>query len=145
MISLIDCLLSDPRCVPQRAHDFDAGADLVACTDVIVRPGQKHLLDTGVAVKIPAGYAGFVLNRSSQRVRGITSLGTGLIDSEYRGTIKVFLENTGESEYVVKAYETKIAQLVVMPVVLCDFYPVEDASNWLDTERGVNGFGSTGG
>ena len=144
MISLIDCKLDDPRCLPVRAHHTDAGADLLSTTNIVIYPGEKHLLDTGVALKIPTGYAGFVLNRSSQRVRGVTSLGTGLIDSDYRGTIKVWIENTGDSEYVVKPFETKIAQLVIMPVALCDFYPIEDPADWSDTDRGVNGFGSTG-
>jgi len=145
VISLIDCKLDDPRCLPVRAHATDAGADLLSVTSIVIYPGEKHILDTGVALKIPTGYAGFVLNRSSQRVRGITSLGTGLIDSDYRGTIKVWIENMGDSEYVVKPFETKIAQLVIMPVALCDFYPIEDHTDWSDTDRGVNGFGSTGG
>jgi dUTP pyrophosphatase len=144
MISLIDCKLDDIRCLPVRAHDTDAGMDLVSVTNIVIYPGEKHLLDTGVALKIPQNYAGFVLNRSSQRVRGITSLGTGLIDSDYRGTIKVWIQNTGDSEYVVKQFETKIAQLVIMPVALCDLYPVETDDDWSDTDRGVGGFGSTG-
>ena len=131
----IECLVTDPRSLPQRAHTTDAGADLFSTTDLVIRPGEDAMIDTGLALKIPRGYAGFVMNRSSQRVNMITSLGAGLIDSDYRGTIKVFLYNGGKLEYKIVAYETKIAQLVVQSVVLCDFY---DA--WNNTQRGTGGF-----
>ena len=136
---VVACRLTDPRCMPKRAHATDAGADLFCITDYVVRPGERYLADTGVAIKIPRGYGGFVLNRSSQRVNGITSLGAGLIDSDYRGTIKVLLENLGAQEYKIEQYKTKIGQLVIMPVMLCDF-----VDYWNDTERGTGGFGSTG-
>lgn len=136
---ILSCRLTDPRCMPKRAHATDAGADLFCVTDYVVRPGERYLADTGVAIKIPRGYGGFVLNRSSQRLNGITSLGAGLIDSDYRGTIKVLLENLGEHEYKIEQYKTKIGQLVIMPVMLCGFQDF-----WDDTERGTGGFGSTG-
>lgn len=135
----IACQVSDARSLPRRAHATDAGADLFSTTDLVIRPGEDAMIDTGVAMKIPSGYGGFVMNRSSQRMNMITSLGAGLIDSDYRGNIKVFLYNGGKEEYKIVAYETKIAQLVIQPVVLCDFY---DA--WNDTARGTGGFGSTG-
>lgn len=135
----LSCRLTDPRCMPKRAHATDAGADLFCVADYVVRPGERYLADTGVAIKIPRGYGGFVLNRSSQRLNGITSLGAGLIDSDYRGTIKVLLENLGEQEYKIEQYKTKIGQLVIMPVMLCNFQDF-----WDDTERGTSGFGSTG-
>ena len=133
------CQVADSRSLPRRAHPTDAGADLFSTSDLVIRPGEDAMIDTGLALKIPAGYGGFVINRSSQRMNMITSLGAGLIDSDYRGTIRVFLYNGGKHEYSVKAFETRIAQLVVMPVVLCEFY---DA--WNDTARGTGGFGSTG-
>lgn len=135
----LECRVGDPRSLPQRAHATDAGADLTSCETVVVRPGERMLVDTGCAVKIPKGYGGFVLNRSSQRVKLITSLGTGLIDSDYRGNIKVLLYNGGDEEYKIEAFKTKIAQLVIVPVVLCDF-----VDSWNDTSRGTGGFGSTG-
>ena len=135
----IACQVADARSLPRRAHSTDAGADLFSTSDLVIRPGEDAMIDTGLAIKIPAGYGGFVINRSSQRMNMITSLGAGLIDSDYRGTIRVFLYNGGKNEYSIKAFETKIAQLVVMPVVLCEFY---DA--WNDTVRGTGGFGSTG-
>lgn len=131
--------LEDPVCMPKRAHVTDAGADLVSITDLVVARGQQVLVDTGVAIKIPAGYGGFILNRSSQRNKGITSWGTGLIDSDYRGNIKVVVANQGTEDYHISAFVTKIAQLVIIPVVLADFY-----DEWNNTARGANGFGSTG-
>jgi len=139
IVPRIACRLADPRCMPKRAHNTDAGADLFSVEDLTIRPGEDKMIDTGLALKIPGGYGGFVLNRSSQRMNLITSLGAGLIDSDYRGNIKVFLYNGGKSEYKIKAYETKIAQLVIMPVLLCEFF-----DSWNDTERGTGGFGSTG-
>ena len=139
IVSRIPCRVTDQRCLPKRAYATDAGADLFSVEDLMIRPGEDKMIDTGLALKIPQGYGGFVLNRSSQRVNMITSLGAGLIDSDYRGNIKVFLYNGGKSEYKIKAFETKIAQLVIMPVLLCEFF-----DSWNDTERGTGGFGSTG-
>lgn len=135
----VDTLLmeSDAK-LPERAHPTDAGADLFSTETFKLLPGESKLVCTGVGVKIPVGYGGFVLNRSSQRVIGITSLGTGLIDSDYRGELKVFLANEGNTEYKVVAGETKIAQLVLVPVLLPVF-----VDSWNDTERGNGGFGST--
>lgn len=124
--------------LPERAHPNDAGADLFSTETFKLLPGEAKLVSTGVGVKIPVGYGGFVLNRSSQRVIGVTSLGTGLIDSDYRGELKVFLVNQGDTEYKVVAGETKIAQLVLVPVLLPVF-----VDSWNDTERGNGGFGST--
>ena len=124
--------------LPKRAHPTDAGADLFSTDTFSLLPGEFRLVGTGVGVKIPVGYGGFILNRSSQRAIGITSLGTGLIDSDYRGELKVFLFNQGDTEYKVEAGETKIAQLVLIPVVLPVF-----VDSWNDTARGNGGFGST--
>lgn len=135
----IDCIkLSPDARLPSRAHKSDAGADLYSAESIVVPPGSSALVDTGISMKIPVGYGGFVLNRSSQRVAGITSNGTGLIDSDYRGTIKVYLKNTGDKDYEIIKGETRIAQLVIMPIMLCEFKDV-----WNDTERGNGGFGST--
>lgn len=130
--------LHEDAVLPKRAHRTDAGADLYSCESLTLNPGESALVNTGIGVKIPVGYGGFVLNRSSQRVAGITSFGTGLIDSDYRGPIKVFLVNKGNDQYRIVAGETRIAQLVIMPVVLAEFTDI-----WNDTDRGTGGFGST--
>lgn len=124
--------------MPRRAHPTDAGADLFSVENVVLLPGAKRLVDTGVAVKIPVGYGGFILNRSSQRNKLITSLGTGLIDSDYRGNIKVVIYNQSDAPYEITT-DTAIAQLVIQKVELLDFVDI-----WNDTDRGANGFGSTG-
>lgn len=135
----IDSLAASSELLPKRANPTDAGADLYSAENVTIHPGKSALVDTGVSVKIPKGYAGIVMNRSSQRVNKITSLGDGLIDSDYRGSIKVFLLNMGTEPYVIKAKETRIGQLVIHPVVLAEFVDI-----WNDTDRGTGGFGSTG-
>lgn len=135
---------SDPRLQPKRAHPTDAGADLKSAHDFSLEPCQSNLYDTGVAVKIPEGFVGLIFNRSSQGKQGIKLANSvGVIDASYRGNLKVLLENhSTQNTYHVIAYETKIAQLVIVPVVLAEF--VVDETNWNDTARGVGGFGSTG-
>ena len=105
------------------------------------------MVDTGVAIKIPMGYAGFIFNRSSQgKHRVQIANGTGIIDSDYRGNLKVILINNGVDPYNIIKYETRIAQLVIMPIMLGEFEPwhINDGGLWNDTERGTGGFGSTG-
>jgi dUTP pyrophosphatase len=133
------CLAEDPQFLPQRANPTDAGADLMSTENCEIYPNEQKMIDTGVAVKIPEGYAGFVFNRSSQGKKGITiPHSVGVIDSDYRGNIKIILKNISEDRYEIKRGD-RIAQLVIMPVLLVDFV---DA--WNDTKRGTGGFGSTG-
>lgn len=135
----IQCLVTDKAFLPRRANPTDAGADLMSTENCEIYPGEQKLVDTGVAVKIPQGYAGFVFNRSSQGKKGITiPHSVGVIDADYRGNIKVILKNIGEDPYEIQRGD-RIAQLVIMPVVLTDFTDI-----WNDTERGTGGFGSTG-
>ena len=133
------CQVEDKAFLPQRANPTDAGADLMSTETVEIYSGEQKMIDTGVAVKIPEGYAGFVFNRSSQGKKGITiPHSVGVIDSDYRGNIKVLLKNISEDRYEIKRGD-RIAQLVILPVLLPTFV---DA--WNDTERGTGGFGSTG-
>lgn len=135
----IQCLAEDKGFLPRRANPTDAGADLMSTQELEIYPGEQKLVDTGVAVKIPQGYAGFVFNRSSQGKKGITiPHSVGVIDADYRGNIKVILKNLGEDPYKIERGD-RIAQLVIVPVVLCDFTDI-----WNDTARGTGGFGSTG-
>ena len=136
---VIECRVDDPAFLPCRAHPTDAGADLKSTENLEIYPGEQKLVDTGVAVKIPEGYGGFLFNRSSQGKNGITiPHSVGVIDSDYRGNIKVILKNIGTEPYRI-AIGSRVAQLVIMPVLLCGFV---DA--WNDTDRGTGGFGSTG-
>ena len=137
-------LLDEGLPVPAYARSGDAGADLVARTDVTLAPnGGRALVPTGVALAIPAGHAGFVQPRSGLALRhGVTCLNTpGLIDSGYRDELAVLLVNTDpEVPYEVRRGD-RIAQLVIQRVETATFVEVEELG---ESERGVGGFGSTG-
>lgn len=136
--------LDYPECMPKRAHPTDAGSDLVSVISYELMPDAKFLLDTGVAIKIPVGYVGLVVPRSSMsKVRVSLANTVGVIDSDYRGNIKVFLLNEGTEVFRIRALQTRIAQLLIVPVVLDDFKEY-DGHDWYDTIRGTGGFGSTG-
>ena len=130
--------------VPSYAHAGDAGADLVARDDVLLAAGGgRALVPTGVAIAVPAGYAGFVQPRSGLALKhGVTTLNTpGLIDSGYRGELKVILVNTDPTtDYEVKRGD-RIAQLVIQRVEHCDFRIVDELP---PAGRASGGFGSTG-
>jgi dUTP diphosphatase len=134
--------LRDDAVVPSRAYAGDAGLDLAACERVELAPGARALVGTGLAVAIPAGYAGFVQPRSGLAAKhGITIVNTpGLVDSGYRGELKVILHNTDGRETFVVEPGMRIAQLVLLPVPGVD--PVEVAE-LPASERGERGFGSS--
>jgi dUTP pyrophosphatase len=134
--------LHDDAVVPQRAYVGDAGLDLVACEAAEIGPGEREVVGTGLAVAIPEGYAGFVQPRSGLAAEnGITVLNTpGLIDSGYRGELRVILLNTDRSETFMVEPGMRIAQLVVVPVASLETAEVEALPA---TERGVRGFGSS--
>lgn len=135
--------LSPGAIAPDRAHSSDAGADLRALEDHVIDPGFLKLIDTGVALKIPVGCVGLVYARSSMgKIRVTLANGTGVIDSDYRGNIKVMLVNEGNDPFIITKAETKIAQLVIVPIILANFVTLD--SKWDDTVRGTGGFGSTG-
>jgi dUTP pyrophosphatase len=128
--------------VPQRAYSGDAGLDLAACERVELPPGGRAVVGTGLAVAIPAGHAGFVQPRSGLAARhGLSVVNApGLIDSGYRGEIRVVLLNTDSGEPFVVEPGMRIAQLVVLPVPELELVEVEELPG---TERGVRGFGSS--
>ena len=142
MIELSIQRLRDDAVVPTRAYDGDAGLDLAACERVELGPGERATVGTGLAVAIPNGYAGFVQPRSGLASRhGITIVNTpGLVDSGYRGELKVILLNTDTSEPFVVEPGMRIAQLVVMQVPGIDPVEVDELP---ESERGVRGFGSS--
>jgi dUTP pyrophosphatase len=130
--------------LPAYATDGDAGADLVARDDVLLAPGGgRALVPTGAAVSIPPGYAGFVQPRSGLALKhGVTCLNSpGLIDSGYRGELKVLLVNTDPSQPFQVRRGERIAQLVIQAVEHCRFVPVAELP---PSTRGGEGFGSTG-
>jgi dUTP pyrophosphatase len=132
----------DDARVPERAYAGDAGLDLSTCERLVLRPGARAVASTGLAVAVPDGYAGFVQPRSGLAARhGIAVVNSpGLIDSGYRGEIKVVLLNTDpEREFVAEAGD-RIAQLVVLPVPEISVEVVDELP---ETERGARGFGSS--
>jgi dUTP diphosphatase len=134
--------LRDGAVVPSRAYDGDAGLDLAACERVVLAPGERAMVGTGLAVAIPEGHAGFVQPRSGLASRhGITIVNTpGLVDSGYRGELRVILLNTDAREEFVVEPGMRVAQLVIVPVASVEPLEVEELP---ESERGVRGFGSS--
>jgi dUTP pyrophosphatase len=128
--------------VPERAYAGDAGFDLAACERAELGPGERAVVGTGLAVAIPNGYAGFVQPRSGLAARhGISVVNApGLIDSGYRGEVRVVLLNTDRAEAFVIEPGMRIAQLVVLPVPALELVEVDELP---ESERGVRGFGSS--
>jgi dUTP pyrophosphatase len=133
----------DPDAVlPGQAYEGDAGLDLTACEDVRLEPGERAVVGTGLAVEIPEGYAGFVQPRSGLAARhGIGVVNSpGLIDSGYRGEVRVVLLNTDRGEAFDVTRGMRIAQLVIAPVASVRVLERDELSA---SERGALGFGSS--
>lgn len=130
---------------PSRAHSGDAGYDLSAAEGVVLSPGGRAVVPTGLAVAIPEGYAGLVLPRSGLAVRhGVALINApGLIDPGYRGELKVPLVNHDREEPFEVTPGTRIAQLVLVRAAVASFVAVEDLGASADG-RGTGGFGSSG-
>lgn len=119
----------------------DAGLDLRAADDLLIPANEQGVVSTGLRVAIPLGWVGFVKDRSSMASKRIYSHG-GVIDAGYRGEIKLLLSNQGKEPYVITKGD-KVAQLVVIPC-LTAVQGVESLEELGDTDRGAEGFGSTG-
>ena len=129
--------------LPAYAHPGDAGADLCAAEDVVLPPGGRATVGTGLAVAVPDGFAAFVHPRSGLAARhGITVVNApGTVDAGYRGEVRVVLLNTDRDEPFTVRRGDRIAQLVVQPVTNVRFLDVAELP---PTPRGEGGFGSTG-
>lgn len=137
-------IVGEEEFLPAYSSLFAAGADLKACIEepLILAPGERMLIDTGLKMEIPAGYEAQVRPRSGLAAKhGITVLNTpGTIDSDYRGDVKVILINLGEKTFTINRGD-RIAQIVFAPVTIAEF----SLERLLDlSERGTGGFGSTG-
>jgi dUTP pyrophosphatase len=128
--------------LPRQAYEGDAGLDLAACDRAVLEPGERATIPTGVAVEIPEGYAGFVQPRSGLAARhGIAIVNApGLIDSGYRGEIRIVLLNTDREHAFVVEPGMRIAQLVIAPVASTRLVEVDELAS---SERGARGFGSS--
>lgn len=137
--------LDEGAFMPLRGHPDDAGLDLRSPVDGVIRKGKSVLINTGVHVEIPRGFVGMLKSKSGLNTKfGI--LNEGVIDTGYTGSIHVKLYNLGEGDVLFKAGD-KISQLVILPVHIPERIEVVGSSDELydyDTERGSNGFGSTG-
>jgi dUTP pyrophosphatase len=134
--------LHEDAVLPKQAYSGDAGLDLSACERVVIEPGEREAVGTGMAVAIPQGHAGLVTPRSGLAARhGLTIVNTpGLIDSGYRGELRVVLLNTDRSEPFTVEPGMRIAQLVVVPVPAVELVELDELPA---SERGVRGFGSS--
>lgn len=131
---------NDDAILPQYAHFSDAGADLYSNEEVDINPNEVKIISTGLKVEIPNGYEMQIRNRSGMTVKTPILVQLGTIDSDYRGTIGVMMYNHGDVPYRVQKGD-KIAQVIIMPTYHGNFLVVDSLT---ETERGENGFGSTG-
>ena len=136
-------LLAVTATLPTRAHEGDAGLDLYACEAAHLGPGERWSVGTGIAMEIPPGHAGLVLPRSGlAREHGISLVNApGLIDSGYRGEVRVLLLNTDPAEIFRIEPGDRIAQLLISPVAMAEPTAVDALT---DSARGEGGFGSSG-
>ena len=128
---------------PSYAKPGDAGLDLRSTEDIVIEPGQRALIGTGIALAIPQGYAGFVQPRSGLAIKqGMTLVNTpGLIDSGYRGEIRIIALKTDKEHAIAIKRGDRIAQLVIQEVPAVELVEVEELSS---SERADTGFGSSG-
>jgi dUTP pyrophosphatase len=135
--------LNDEARLPERAHDGDAGLDICASEAAHIGPGERWSVGTGIAIEVPDGHAGLVLPRSGlARQHGIALVNSpGLIDSGYRGEVRVLLLNTDPADTFRVAVGDRIAQLVIAPIAVVD---VVESAALSETARGDGGFGSSG-
>lgn len=142
MTESVDVLITADR-LPTYAHPGDAGADLHSAESLVLEPGERATVGTGVSIALPDGYVAFVVPRSGLAFKhGITIVNApGTVDAGYRGEIKVSLLNTDAREAYSIAVGDRIAQVIVMPVSRARFVPVDRLPG---SERGEGGFGSTG-
>lgn len=136
----INIMLDDGAFMPQRAHDDDAGMDLMCREEVVIQPGCSAVIDTGVHMEIPRGYYGKIESKSGLNFKHSIVACGGVIDTGYTGSIKVKLYNLGTGWYRFLEGD-KVAQIIIQPCVLCDGNLVDEFE---DTDRGDNAFGSTG-
>lgn len=128
--------------IPKYAHKSDAGMDLVASVGDIITNGAVSVVNTGIRVAIPEGHVGLVCPRSGLAVKGVTVVNApGIIDSGYRGPLKVLLTNLTPNDVEIQPGD-RIAQLVIIPIIQPRVLVVDKFEE--ETDRGVHGFGSTG-
>jgi len=132
--------LIEEAILPNYAHEGDAGMDIYSCEDVVIYPGERKLVSTGISMELPHGYVALVWDKSGIAAKnGVTKM-AGVIDCYYRGEYKILLYNTIREPFIIKKFQ-KIAQILIQPVETAEIQEVKDLT---DTARGGGGFGSTG-
>ena len=132
--------LSATATLPKYIHPHDAGMDLYSAENITIEPNERKLIPTGIAMAIPSGYVGLIWDKSGIATNHGLKTMAGVIDSGYRGEVKILIHNLSNQPYTVQA-GTKIAQMLIQPVEQKKIIEV----NELDyTSRGEGGFGSTG-
>ena len=138
------CKAEDKDFLPVYSSAEAAGADLKACIqeDIVLKPGQRYLVSTGLSIQLPAGYEAQIRPRSGLAIKyGISLVNTpGTIDSDYRGEVKIIMINHGSEDFIIHRGD-RIAQMVIAPVIHGMFAMADSLDA---TDRGAGGFGSTG-
>jgi len=132
--------LSEEAVLPEKAYDSDAGFDLFSRTHIKLLPNERHLLSTGISVKLPEGYCGILKDRSGNATRKGVHVLAGIIDNAYIGEIRICLVNLSINAVTINLGD-KIAQMLIVPVPSVNVVEVKELPN---TDRGNAGFGSTG-
>ncbi|MBN2367804.1 dUTP diphosphatase [Candidatus Woesearchaeota archaeon] len=125
---------------PHYAHEGDAGIDLRSSAVTVLKPGETLVVPTGIKMAIPEGYVGLVWDKSGYAAKHSIHTMAGVIDSGYRGEIKIVMKNLGKEDFEIKK-DMKIAQILIQPVVRANLVEKDSLE---DTSRGEGGFGSTG-
>ena len=125
--------------IPNYAHAGDAGADLCSAVDDCIPPGDRKLISTGIRLALPQGHVGLIWPRSGLAVKQGIDCGAGVIDSGYRGEVRILLFNHSDQDFTIRKGD-RIAQLLVQKVETAHFEAVDNLD---DTVRGEKGFGST--
>ncbi len=132
--------ISPNSVIPKYSHKGDAGFDLASAENYLLSPGNKIIVNTGLQMEIPDGYWGNIRDRSGLAAKKAIHVLAGVVDSHYRGEIKVVLINLGKENFEIKKGD-RIAQMIITPY---EDYEIEEVSDLSETERGESGFGSTG-
>lgn len=139
-ISTVNVILDKHGIMPTRAHDLDAGIDFYAPHRIVMYPHEHYSVQTGVHLQIPEGYVGLMCNRSGLNFKQNIETKMGVIDAGYNGEIGVMLYNYGNSVRTIEKGD-RITQMIILP---CETPALQLVDSFEATERGDNGFGSTG-
>lgn len=126
--------------LPSKKYLDDAGHDIKSAEDVTISPNESYLISTQLKMKIPKNHVGLIWSRSGLAVKNNIECGAGCIDATYRGEIKVLLRNFGSEPFIINKGD-RIAQMLILPISILKYQEVEEIDS---TERGEDGFGSTG-